>query len=34
MLMLSVNWPTLAIAVDPAPAQVDIEPKRLRTTEV
>lgn len=34
ILMLSVNWPTLVIAADPAPAQVDIEPKPLRPTEV
>ena len=34
ILMLSVNWPTLAIAADPAPAQVDIEPKPLQPIEL
>ena len=34
ILMLSVNWPTLAIAAVPAPVQLDIEPKLLRPTEV
>ncbi len=34
MLMLSVSWPLLALAADPAPAQADIEPKPLRSTEI
>ena len=34
ILMLSVSWPTLAIAADPAPVQADIEPKPLRPTEM
>lgn len=34
IVMLSVNWPVLAIAADPAPAQADFEPKLLRPPEV
>jgi hypothetical protein len=34
MLMLSVSWPLLAIAADPAPAQADPEPKPLQSTQI
>lgn len=34
MLMLSVSWPLLALAADPAPAQADFEPKPLRSAEI
>ena len=34
IMILSVSWPVLAIAADPAPAQADFEPKLLRPPEV
>lgn len=34
ILMLSLSWPLLAIAADPAPVQADFEPKPLQSKEM
>ena len=34
ILMLSMSWPLLATAADPAPVQADFEPKPLQSKEM